>query len=463
MTLEFFFTFEIFIFIKMLRKLIPKTDFSKNIFTLMTGNTIAQIIQIAIIPVLTRLYTPADFGVFAVYLSIASIISTVAAMRYELAVMLPKDEKEAVNLLILAVILAIVVSLLSFFSLLAVKPIISYFIKNQNIIKWLFFVPISILFSSMYQIFNVWSNRKTRYKIMTTSIISQRGSSAATNVIMGFAKLGQAGLVFGNIIGQLTSVVILFLKILRNDIEKVKLIDFKVIKEVSVKYKKFPLFDSVNTIFFNFSTKGIIVLITKFFGDVIVGFYSLTERIMITPFSFFTTAFSQAFYQKLSFCYNHNKGNFNNIIIQAIQKMAAIITIPFLILVGTSKWFIPVIFGEEWAILYKYVIILSPFVYISFISSPYSDTLKIINKQNVALIMNMITFIVKFLSIIITAYFFHTDILVTMIFFSFISLLSTIFAIVIINYYLKIKFSKYYTIVLIVAVIFYTIVFILIK
>ncbi len=74
----------------MLQKLKPKSEFSRNVLTLMTSTTIAQAIPLAISPILTRLYTPSDFGIFALYMSISSIISVVVTGRYELAIMLPK-------------------------------------------------------------------------------------------------------------------------------------------------------------------------------------------------------------------------------------------------------------------------------------------------------------------------------------------------------------------------------------
>ena len=77
----------------MLTKLKSKSEFSKNVLTLMTGTTIAQAIPIAISPILTRIYTPEDFGVFALYLSIVSILVVFTTGQYDLAIMLPKYEK----------------------------------------------------------------------------------------------------------------------------------------------------------------------------------------------------------------------------------------------------------------------------------------------------------------------------------------------------------------------------------
>ena len=75
----------------MLNKLKPKSEFSKNVLTLMTGATIAQAIPIAISPILTRIYTPEDFGIFALFIAITTIFGTIANGRYELAIMLPKN------------------------------------------------------------------------------------------------------------------------------------------------------------------------------------------------------------------------------------------------------------------------------------------------------------------------------------------------------------------------------------
>jgi O-antigen/teichoic acid export membrane protein len=90
----------------LLTKLKPKSEFAKNVLTLMTGTTIAQAIPIAISPILTRIYTPEDFGVFALYMSLASIISVVATGRYELAIMLPKKDDDAINIVALSTLIS---------------------------------------------------------------------------------------------------------------------------------------------------------------------------------------------------------------------------------------------------------------------------------------------------------------------------------------------------------------------
>ena len=81
----------------MLKLFKPKSEFSQNVLTLMTGTTLAQAIPIIISPILTRIYTPEDFGLLALFLSITNIIGSVANGRYELAIMLPKKNDNAIN------------------------------------------------------------------------------------------------------------------------------------------------------------------------------------------------------------------------------------------------------------------------------------------------------------------------------------------------------------------------------
>ncbi|MBD3843179.1 MAG: oligosaccharide flippase family protein [Campylobacterales bacterium] len=82
----------------MLNKLKPKSEFSRNVLTLMTGTTIAQAIPIAISPILTRIYTPEDFAVFALFVSIVGIMAVVSTGKYEMSLILPKKDTFAYQL-----------------------------------------------------------------------------------------------------------------------------------------------------------------------------------------------------------------------------------------------------------------------------------------------------------------------------------------------------------------------------
>ena len=82
----------------MLQKFTPKSQFARNVITLMMGTTVAQAIPVAISPILTRIYSPEEFGFFALFISISSIFGAIVNGRYEMAIMLPDKEEDAINI-----------------------------------------------------------------------------------------------------------------------------------------------------------------------------------------------------------------------------------------------------------------------------------------------------------------------------------------------------------------------------
>src|SRR5688500_14561464 len=112
----------------MLKKILPKGEFSKNVLTLLMGTGIAQIIPIAMAPVISRIYSPEDVGVFTVFLSISTIFSVIATARYELAIILPKSDEDAFTIVFLSLAINLIISSLLFI-------IVLFF--NQNICNWL--------------------------------------------------------------------------------------------------------------------------------------------------------------------------------------------------------------------------------------------------------------------------------------------------------------------------------------
>ena len=113
----------------MLSRLIH-SEFFRNVVTLMSGTTLGQAISLAVYLILSRLYTPADFGIFALYMSILSITNITATAKYELAVMMPREDREGLNLMGLSAIISVCVSLLLFLLLL-------FFILGRQLMFWL--------------------------------------------------------------------------------------------------------------------------------------------------------------------------------------------------------------------------------------------------------------------------------------------------------------------------------------
>ncbi|WP_339060568.1 oligosaccharide flippase family protein [Tepidibacillus marianensis] len=188
--------------IQKLQRLLPQSGFARNVFTLMTGTTIAQAVPILISPILTRLYSPEDFGVLAVFLSVTAMIAVISTGRYELAIMLPNEDKDGANLVVLSLFIDIAISLVSFLILWVFNAPITRMLGTPQISIWLFLVPISVFLTGLYQSLNYWSNRRKQYKRLARSRVSKSVGTGAFNIGSGFFRTGSFGLIGEKYLGN---------------------------------------------------------------------------------------------------------------------------------------------------------------------------------------------------------------------------------------------------------------------
>ncbi len=386
----------------MLRKLKPKSEFSRNVLTLMTGTTIAQAIPIALTPILTRIYTPDDFGVFALYISIATLISVIATGRYELAIMLPKKDSDAMHIVVLSMVLAFIVSFLTFIFIVIFKESIVTLVNNNAIGNWLYLMPVTILFTGLYQSFNYWSNRKKQYKRLAVSRIVQSSSTVATKLGMGFSGLTSSGLIIGAVFGQAFSTVVLGKMIWKEDKNIFKGIEKKKFLALMRRYKKMPIFNLPNALIDGIRNTGLRLLLAKYFSNAILGQFALAWNMLQLPMSLIGGSLSQVFYQKLS---NVKHGDMTNVILKFIMKAALIPLVPFIVLYFYSELLFGFVFGEQWLMAGKISAMLIPWVYMNFITSPISTIFIIHNKQEMLLVFAIIYMLVPLLII----YIFHNE------------------------------------------------------
>ena len=370
----------------MLNKLKPKSEFSRNVLTLMTGTTIAQAIPIAISPILTRIYTPEDFGLFALYISIALLFATAATGRYELAIMLPKKESDAVNIVFLSLLITLIITLLTLFIVFFFNQSITNILGNQDISSWLYFIPFTVFFMGLYQSLNYWNNRKKEYKRLAISRVVQSGVTGGANLGMGGLQFGASGLIVGNIIGQSLSTLYLFNHVYKEDSRSIRF--FNKIKIIALlkKYKKLPLLNMPNVLIDNFRLSGINILIAKFFTTSTLGQFALAWKMVQTPMSVIGKSLSQVFFQKIA---SVKRDELYAIIKKFIVK-ASLVALPiFLIIYFFSVDIFSFVFGENWSEAGEAASVMSPWLFLNFLTSPLSQIFIILNKQEIMLIFSI--------------------------------------------------------------------------
>jgi O-antigen/teichoic acid export membrane protein len=363
-------------------KRIIQQDFLKNVLTLMTGTTIAQLLPILVSPLLTRMYTPSDFGVYALYISIISIISVIVTLRYEFAIMSPKKREDALSVFCLSLITSFGISFLIFVILVLFNKNIIDLLENKKLIKWIYFIPLTSFLLGVIQTFNYWFNREKLFKVLSTSKVIQTFANIIPNIAIGLIYKNELGLILGYILGATTSVVYLSYKFIRDKnvlYELRKNVSWLKIKEQALLYNEYPKFNTLSAFLDTISLQLPSIFVSKTYSSTNLGYFNLTTRTISTPLSVISSSVSQVFFQRISDAYKQNKP-LRPIILKTGKYLSLISLFPLVVLLFFGPELFSFVFGANWRIAGEFARILAFSYAIKFVVSPLSITFFAVNK-----------------------------------------------------------------------------------
>jgi O-antigen/teichoic acid export membrane protein len=390
-----------------------QSEYAKNIVTLFTGTVLAQSIPILITPILTRIYSPEDFGLFSLVFSIASLLSVVATGQYELAILMPKNSVLAANIVKLVFLICIIFCVLCLFFFLLFKDETLRFFKMGKLNNWIFIIPV-LIFTNVAQVtLGSWCNRKKGYKLISKNKILETSVTGSFNI--GLGLLGHFfGLIIGRVLGQIFSVISYF-RNLRQDNLNIKKFEPKKISFVAKRYIKFPKFLIAAHLFNTGASEVPTILVNTFFGSTVLGFFGFCRRIATAPLAVITATMGNVFREAAAKNYAET-GNCIIIFKKTLRILFLISFLPFFIFYFSAPVLFAFIFGEEWREAGVYAQYLTPMFFIQFLYSPLSVITIIAEKQEVELLWQFALFTSNIISIVVGAIYF--DIKTTLFFFS---------------------------------------------
>lgn len=381
-----------------------RSDFFKNVFTLVKGTTIAQGLTVLISPILSRIFTPEEFGIFALYASIVGIIGVIATGRYELAVVIAKSDEEANALVKLSLKIALILSGILMLVSLFLADVFTDLLKEPGIKNWLYLVPVSVFLLAFYNTLNLLFTRNKSFKELSNARIIQSTSMGASNLIFGFVVTGAFGLVIGQFIGQLASVIYLF------GSKGFSLTAFQnTEKGVSKKYAHFPLKNGVSGFLNIMANQLPVIFIGSFFGSAILGFYSLVLKVLNLPMSLIGKSFSQVYYQKIAEMQNdEQKQNEEfSFVKNTTVKLLALGAVPTLLLFLFGEQLFGWVYGADWKTSGQIASLFAFFYMIRFVYFAQSTYLIAKEKLGTELVLNLTLFSLQMASIFVGYYVFN--------------------------------------------------------
>jgi O-antigen/teichoic acid export membrane protein len=415
---------------------IMSDPFWKNVTTLFTGSVIAQALPILFFPILTRIYTKEVLGIYFVFAAIGLLTQIIASFQYQLAIVLPKNTKDANHLLTINLIMVTSVSLLMLLIIWGFSDFILSLIEQKDLKNWLFYIPLSTFFLGTFNAISYYFNRFNNYKTISLGRVIKSVVFLVFQIGLGLLGYKYSGLIVGYLIGQGASLFFLFFYLFNEAEYKIQ-INMRDIKRLVLEYKDIPLFNTLISFLNTLSNQLPMFVLTRYFGAAAAGEYGLANRTISTPMGLIGQSVGQVFYQEAARL--KNQGNsLENLVKTTYKRLLKIGIIPFILLALFSPWIFKIVFSNEYYTSGEITRLLIPWLFVMFLNSPLSFIITVLNKQKVMVAYD--TFLLAFRFFALWAgYYFFDSLLIAI---GFYSLVGFVFNALLLFYFLKISKQK---------------------
>lgn len=371
--------------LKIRKKLQSRTSFFQSVGVLVGGTAFAQALSVLALPLLTRLYTPADFSVLAVYASILSIISVAACLRLEIAIPLPKRDAEAANLLALALCFGSAVSILVLLGVLLFPKQIIELVDQPALLPYLWLLPLGVWLTSSYSAIQFWATRKKKFGIIAKTRMTQAIGGIGAQLGLGWAGLTPLGLLVGQMINSGAGFFGLARAALREDRVLFRSISWLRMRTTLRRHDQFPKYSTLDALSNNVGIQLPLIIIASMAAGPEAGFLMLAMRVMQAPMGMIGGATAQVYLSQAP--EELRKGNLPAFTSQTISRLVKIGAGPLIFASLVAPNAFTIIFGEEWRRAGELASWLTPWLLMQLISSPVSMVMHICNKQRAMLLL----------------------------------------------------------------------------
>lgn len=363
--------------------LLPKGRFAKGVIKISLGTLLGQIVIMLFSPVLTRLYTPDDFGVLAVYTSILGMIITIGSLRYELAIPLPKNDHEAANVLVLSLLFIFGISCLSEIAVLTIGKNVVSWTNTPALLPYLWLLPLGILCGSLYTSFSYWAIRKKQYAEIGHTKLVQGIMLTLTQISLGIISMRPLGLLLGLVIGHAAGIRTLAFSAWRDRKDIFNNISTSSLFKVAFRYRRFPLVSASSSVLDSLGAQAPAILLAVFYGPAVAGCFALSQRVISAPLALLGKSVDQVYFGEASNLMITNPKGLWMFYLTTGKKLFFMGLTVVLPLVFFSPWLFKNIFGTSWLQSGLYIQVMVPTLLAQIVIKPLSNTLYIIERQHI--------------------------------------------------------------------------------
>lgn len=369
-------------------KLDAQGGFLKSVGVLAGGTAFAQALGVLVLPLITRLYSPEEFALFAVYTSIVGILTVAICLRFEIAIPLPEKDEDALSLFMLSLLSNILLTTLLAVVIFFFQESLFTLIQQPQLKPYQWLIPIGVFLAGLYSSLQYWATRKKQFSAIAQTRMTQAVSSSAVQIGAGYLSFGVIGLLFGQIINFSAGIVRLLISFSKETKHLINQVSITKLKENWKKYDKFPKYSTFESLANIMAIQLPVIIIAAVAIGPEAGYLMLAMKVIAMPMGLVGGAIGQVYLAHAPEYYN--KGELKQYTVRTIRQIAKITVVPLIIIGAIAPYIFPIVFGTGWAKAGYMLLWMVPWFIMQILSSPVSMALHVTGNQRTALVLQVV-------------------------------------------------------------------------
>ena len=356
-----------------------------------SGAMISTLVALGTMPIISRIFDKNDFGVYAVFVSVTSLVGMFATAFYPTAFVIPKLKVDFLKLLKASIFGMLITTIVVCITILLFRETFVRSFNLGNIQTYIWLLPIGIIFSESFKIIQNWNVRNAKFNKNASSNVSMKLSERVMNILTGTLYAPSPGsLIYSYLVSLSVGISFLYQKRMFTEFKAALRIPLKQVFQACREYIKYPFFVMPANLINKFTSDLPLYFLALYFSTSITGGFSFALTLLNVPLKIIGTSIASVFYQKAAEIYIDSPSLLSDFTIKLHLKMLIIGSIVFGVIFAFGEFIFSFVFGNEWALAGQFASILSIFYIYRVISSPLSKVFSITRNEQYTLWINII-------------------------------------------------------------------------
>lgn len=345
---------------------------------LITGTALAQLIPILLQPFLRRYFSPTEYGVYSVYVSIIGIIMVISGLRYEQAIVLPRRDSDASLLLLTALLFSLAINSVLFILIFIFHDSLQLFLRlTTEGALILYLIPLGTFFLTAFHALNFWLIRKKAFRVISYNKLVRRSVEGAIQSGAAITHIAN-GLVFGDIFGQFANISYSTWRAVSKGLSFSRFSLVRV-RYLLRRYSDFPRYTLLPSLMSTASFLLPVVFINRFYSSEQAGYFDLAKLILSVPLALIAGSISSVVLQRASEKARELKPFFKEFR-PLLFIVLAVAVVEILLIMLASESIFSLLFGSKWLISGRMAKLLVWAFALNFLTSSFTSLFVALNR-----------------------------------------------------------------------------------